>query len=157
MVILEVRWQLEKLPKLTAPEQKKNKVGMLVAFIVKTETNGDIIASNIINKVCSEVQNAQRVDKKIRWQGGLRWQKQKQLLCCAALPFQSIWPVLLRTLMLTVNQWNGKPTEKRKTNRNSILQRVDIYLAENELHNMVVLTGLLIWHCISKHRKRKAH
>lgn len=44
-------------------------------------------------------------------------------------------------------------------NRNSILQRADIYLAENEdeLHNMEVLTGLPIWDRISKHRKWKAH
>lgn len=52
-----------------------------------------------------------------------------------------------------------KTTEKWKTNRSSILQRVDIYLAENEdeLRNMEVLTGLPIWHPISKHRKWKVH
>ena len=33
-------------------------------MIGKTETNEDIIANNNISKVCLELQNAQRVDKK---------------------------------------------------------------------------------------------
>lgn len=37
---------------------------MLETFIGKTETNEDITANNNINKVCSELQNAQRVGKK---------------------------------------------------------------------------------------------
>lgn len=36
----------------------------MVAFIGKIETNEDITANNNINKVCSELQNAYRVDKK---------------------------------------------------------------------------------------------
>lgn len=43
-----------------------NKAGMLETFIGKTETNEDITANNNINKVCSELQNAQRVGKKKR-------------------------------------------------------------------------------------------
>lgn len=61
---------------------------MLVAFIGKTETNEDITANNNINKFCSELQNAQMVDKKKKkTTRGYQMVKAEAaaLLCCFTL------------------------------------------------------------------------